>query len=206
MYVYQDDLEKFIDWMKIQGVEVIRTNRVEEAFRIRTARGISIALKRADGTYIFTRELEYAWQAFRFGVKYRFSLNKTERKKMKVPVLVYELLKRDGDRCFYCDKKLKIQEIAMEHVCPISCGGPNHLSNMVLACKDCDAEVTNLPVAKKIKIRDRKRFGIKESVDEKLYGGATGCDRKSASSSSLRLPVGGSLQPPTPFLISKVGE
>jgi 5-methylcytosine-specific restriction endonuclease McrA len=54
------------------------------------------------------------------------------------------LLEKWGRKCTYCDK----QNIALQidHVVPKSCGGTDRVSNLTLACSDCNVRKGNLPV------------------------------------------------------------
>lgn len=49
-----------------------------------------------------------------------------------------EIKQRQGGRCFYCEKKTKMLEI--EHVIPLSRGGAHAASNIVAACRPCNAK------------------------------------------------------------------
>jgi 5-methylcytosine-specific restriction endonuclease McrA len=52
------------------------------------------------------------------------------------------LLLRDGAECAYCGRALGTGEPfsrpTLEHIVPLSRGGGNGLSNLVLACKTCN--------------------------------------------------------------------
>jgi 5-methylcytosine-specific restriction endonuclease McrA len=52
------------------------------------------------------------------------------------------LLLRDGASCVYCGRQLGTGEpfsrLTFDHVVPVSRGGGNALTNLVLACKPCN--------------------------------------------------------------------
>lgn len=61
----------------------------------------------------------------------------------------FVLLARDGNLCHYCDESMGLpkengkhypKEITVDHVVPKSQGGSNFLSNLVLACYECNHE------------------------------------------------------------------
>ena len=52
-------------------------------------------------------------------------------------------LKYWGGRCAYCLSKIDKNNTSADHFIPISLGGINHLSNVVPACRKCNAEKAN---------------------------------------------------------------
>ena len=51
----------------------------------------------------------------------------------------YEVLRRDGHRCRYCGSHADDSPLTVDHVTPKSLGGSDSPSNLVAACKDCNA-------------------------------------------------------------------
>ena len=49
------------------------------------------------------------------------------------------VLARDGFCCQYCDKPLSDKTVTIDHVIPRSKGGPHTWTNVVAACKPCNA-------------------------------------------------------------------
>lgn len=41
-------------------------------------------------------------------------------------------------RCYYCGRKVKPQELTMDHIVPIIRGGKSRKGNVVPACKECN--------------------------------------------------------------------
>lgn len=65
--------------------------------------------------------------------------------------------KRDGTQCFYCDYPFTEEfPPTLEHLLPVSAGGTDHISNIVLACDPCNKAVGNWPLLRKIKYREFK--------------------------------------------------
>lgn len=50
------------------------------------------------------------------------------------------LLARDGHKCQYCLKKLRIQDTTFDHIVPRSRGGARSWTNLVSVCKNCNAK------------------------------------------------------------------
>ena len=51
--------------------------------------------------------------------------------------IVFQLLSRDGDRCYLCGERVPFYEL--DHVIARSRGGTSQLSNLALACKPCNS-------------------------------------------------------------------
>lgn len=69
---------------------------------------------------------------------------------------VSALLNRDGECCFFCGNELA-GDITIEHLVPISHGGPNHVSNFFLAHALCNREAGHLSAPEKVKLAIAKR-------------------------------------------------
>lgn len=42
--------------------------------------------------------------------------------------------------CHYCEKKFKVSDLTMDHLVPLARGGESVKSNLVPACKECNAK------------------------------------------------------------------
>lgn len=51
----------------------------------------------------------------------------------------YEVLRRDNHTCRYCGATAPEATLTIDHVTPVSLGGSDDPSNLVAACKDCNA-------------------------------------------------------------------
>jgi len=74
--------------------------------------------------------------------------------------IVRTLVERDGLWCWFCEIGFLSEdsgEVTLEHLVARAHGGPNHLSNYVLACPDCNSQVGTLSVSEKVQFRERKR-------------------------------------------------
>lgn len=48
-------------------------------------------------------------------------------------------------KCFYCGKNINRKSATIDHIKPLSSGGTNRESNVVLSCLDCNREKSNMP-------------------------------------------------------------
>lgn len=53
--------------------------------------------------------------------------------------LRYEILRRDDNTCRYCGASAPDVKLTIDHVIPVSLGGHDVASNLVAACRDCNA-------------------------------------------------------------------
>ena len=47
-----------------------------------------------------------------------------------------EVRKRDGNKCVYCGSE---DDLCLDHLVPVICGGDNGIDNIVIACKPCNS-------------------------------------------------------------------
>lgn len=66
-----------------------------------------------------------------------------ERKRQK-KIREY-VINRDGLVCCYCDKKLPLIDVTMEHIVPDSKRGTFNTTNLTVSCYDCNNERGNKP-------------------------------------------------------------
>jgi len=50
---------------------------------------------------------------------------------------------RDGNRCQYCGRRFSTSELSLDHVIPLSRGGPSTWENVVCACLPCNVRKGN---------------------------------------------------------------
>lgn len=53
--------------------------------------------------------------------------------------LRFEVLRRDNHACRYCGAAAPEAKLTVDHVIPVSLGGPDDATNLVTACVDCNA-------------------------------------------------------------------
>lgn len=64
---------------------------------------------------------------------------KSNRRKGLSPRLRYEILRRDNHTCRYCGGQAPDVKLTVDHVVPTTLGGSDDPTNLVAACKDCNA-------------------------------------------------------------------
>lgn len=70
----------------------------------------------------------------------------------------FEVLKRDGFRCFYCGRTPPEVVLQVDHVLAVAKGGTADLANLVTSCADCnlgksDKDLTAIPEALEAQIQ-----------------------------------------------------
>lgn len=53
--------------------------------------------------------------------------------------LRYEILRRDNHTCRYCGESAPDVKLTVDHVLPVALGGKDDATNLVAACRDCNA-------------------------------------------------------------------
>jgi len=65
----------------------------------------------------------------------------------KVKFTRKNIYKRDGNRCQYCGKKFKQEDLNLDHVIPVSRGGKDNWYNVVCSCVPCNLRKGNKTLA-----------------------------------------------------------
>ena len=63
-----------------------------------------------------------------------------------------KLLRRDGDKCWLCDKFMPINDRTVEHLIARSQGGRSNLDNLVLTHERCNLKLGSKSLKNKIKL------------------------------------------------------
>ncbi len=145
---------KFSAFLTERGAEVLKPTNEWELVRFNCAAGVSIVYGNARGGTTFTGASLAAWNAYRSGGAWSAGVAKKRKKRSPV---VQTLLDRDGDRCFYCWKAMSATDQSVEHIVPVAHGGPNHISNLALAHRHCNAAAGHLSAMEKIRRRERNK-------------------------------------------------
>lgn len=161
------DWKAFLEWLRQQGAEVLAPTNPYEVARFRARSGTHIVYTTASGCITASGFAKRALQAFRSGHRLDMGLTKVPRDfAAKYRAALYE---RDGRACFFCLADMPNEDMTVEHLVPVSKGGPNHLDNMVLAHELCNKRADNLPLVRKFQIRtDALHRQLREQRDELL--------------------------------------
>lgn len=52
--------------------------------------------------------------------------------------LRFEVMKKDGFRCYYCGRRPPEVELEVDHIWPVSLGGETEMMNLTTSCFDCN--------------------------------------------------------------------
>lgn len=132
-----------------QAVDVCSVRRAICLLYLRHAQ---VVLKEGGSFYTFGFE---DWKDFSQNSSKNSQVIKTITYKLNIPrvilLLVYDRLpprkvkftrkniyKRDENRCQYCGKRFKPQDLNLDHVIPISRGGKDNWYNVVCSCVSCN--------------------------------------------------------------------
>lgn len=150
---------KFEAFLTERGAQILQPTNEWEVLRFRTSRGTSVVYCNSKGGITPTGESLEAWTAFEINGPWRgvTKPHKRPRKDGHKTSLLNALLRRDGPSCFFCGAPTTADDRSLEHLVPLSHGGPNHLSNLVLAHRRCNADAGHLSVMEKIRLRDDVR-------------------------------------------------
>lgn len=148
----QLDIRKFIKWLTDRGAEILPATNEYELIRFK-AREVGVLYKSGKTSNNYTQHTiecfkkNKAWWGKPKQVGRKSNYQKEKR----------HILERDGKACFYCGELMKVKDISLEHLIPLSMGGKNELSNMVLCHESCNNEVGNMPIYKKVDFAIKKR-------------------------------------------------
>lgn len=142
--VTEKNVEKFEKWLRSRGAEIIPVTNEFELIRFKGLEtGVIYKSGKTSNTYTleaircFEKNKSWDGRPLRTG-------RKSSYKKEKI-----QLLKRDGDKCFYCGNKL-YDDITLEHLLELAAGGKNTLANSVLAHSKCNDLVKGMTIVEKV--------------------------------------------------------
>ncbi len=132
--------------------QVVDICSVRRAFCLLYLRHAQVVLKEGGSFYTFGFE---DWKDFSQNSFEDTQIIRTITYKLRIPrvilLLVYDKLpprrvkftrkniyKRDENRCQYCGKKFKPQDLNLDHVIPTSRGGKDNWYNVVCSCVSCN--------------------------------------------------------------------
>lgn len=142
-------------FLEASGAEILAPTNPYEAVRFRANGVIGIVYQNKYGKLTYcTEEAKKAFKRFIEGKGY--SANDPKRRVRKNQVL-NTLLQRDGSDCFYCGKEIPEGLESVEHLLSINKGGSNHIANLVLSHKECNALAGHMDIVNKVNLRETMR-------------------------------------------------
>jgi len=145
-------LKRFKLWLECSGAELLHEKSRRNLLTARI-KGSAFSLKIIRGTLIWPRALATAYHCFSEG--HPWSGSERNNANYNAQALIRAIVERDGANCFFCQKPVPRSDRTVEHLVPRAHGGPNHLSNLFLAHKDCNNAAGSLPATQKIEIREK---------------------------------------------------
>ena len=155
---FEQSLPQFRNFLVARGAQILVPTNEWELLRFDCAASISIVYATAKGNTTFTGSANAAWDSYKSRGKPWTAGVRT--KKIKLSPMVQTLISRDGDHCFYCHLAMISEDRSVEHLVAAVHGGPNHISNFVLAHALCNARAGHLSAMEKIRIREDSRIAI----------------------------------------------
>lgn len=151
-------MTEFTAWLTKSGAVIMDPTSEWEIVRVSTCFGILVAYTNTKGKESWPSGLLSIYKSYSAGKPLALSPNR--KSNVKLRHTIGDLAARDGLCCWFCELKFNNVDdtrITIEHLVAKSHGGPNHHSNLALACEQCNIEVGNLSVSEKVAIRDAKR-------------------------------------------------
>lgn len=147
---------KFSAWLGEHGSSVMAPTNPYEVARFLTAEGMGVVYANsADRITKWMAGADIAFTAWKDGAAWR-AVERVKRgngSKKRRPVIV-ALMHRDGCSCVYCGCPLGMDTATVEHLVPLTAGGPDTLINKALACQPCNQGAGALSPVEKM-----RRFG-----------------------------------------------
>jgi hypothetical protein len=147
-----DEIVQLEHFIRERGGQILTPTNEWEKLRFKAKNTLGIVYTNKRGLKTFYGEAEQAYRAMIRNEPWE-GTNKVKR--ITRNVVFSTLLSRDGNDCFYCCEDMK-DESTIEHMLSISCGGNNHINNLVLACKRCNLTAKNMSVKEKCELRDKR--------------------------------------------------
>jgi 5-methylcytosine-specific restriction endonuclease McrA len=155
-----DTFESFKKWLHACGATVVPNVRSCEKLRFTHGKAKGIIVVNKKGEYKPSETATRYIEMFENAAALPRADRATSKNARKREARIQKLVQRDGRNCFYCDEPLGT-EFSIEHLVPKCHNGPEHFSNLCLAHKGCNVAAGDLPVVKKVHLREesqRKRL------------------------------------------------
>ena len=147
----------FKNFLNRSGAEIFSSPNPYEVMRFRAGQGMATIYRNAVGKLKFVGPVGEPWRAFVMNLPFRGSPKSARAAGDERAEIVATLVDRDGRQCFYCPKAIATGSETIEHLVPVTSGGPDHLANLVLAHRRCNELAGVLSVFEKIRLREQLR-------------------------------------------------
>ena len=144
----------FEDWLRAAGADILATTNEHEVLRWRCSLGAGVIYRGRRGLSANGPMATEAVECFVRQRRWAGKAAPTKRRNQASPR--EQLKKRDGERCFYCERT-DCLPLTVEHLIPVSAGGPDTLGNKVLAGRACNEALGHMTLVEKLRRRDALR-------------------------------------------------
>lgn len=148
-------LAAFKNFLNRSGAEIFASPNPYEVLRFRAGQGMATIYRNGAGKLKFVGAVGDPWRAFVMNLPFRGASKSARAVGDERAEIVATLIDRDGRQCFYCPNSIASGLETIEHLVPVTSGGPDHLANLALAHRHCNELAGVLSVFEKIKLRER---------------------------------------------------
>lgn len=152
-------VKEFRTWLSGCGAQVLEPTSEWEIVRFKAGNETCVIYRNKIGRVTFSGVAEMAWDAFSTSTAWRAA---PATRRRKVSPQIAALRKRDGNLCFFCLGVVSEETESVEHLVSVTHGGPNHISNLFLAHKSCNAKAGHLSAPEKIQIHVKAAIAKEE--------------------------------------------
>lgn len=129
----------FREWLGTRGAEVVAATNPYEVARFTTPEGVGVVyVSGADRITSWMGGADLAYAAYLTGDAH-WRVGQRTKRRGKLHQVWLTLVERDGSACIYCDEPLTQETATVDHIVPVTAGGPDKIINKVLACSICNA-------------------------------------------------------------------
>ena len=151
--------ERFAYWLAGRGSSVVAPTNPFEIIRFLGPNNTCIVYRNGRGNITsWQNGADTAYRAFLTNEAWR--VGKRSERDRKREQMVMTLSDRDGWDCLYCGRKTDYRTATIEHIVPLTSGGPDHPANTTLACQNCNTKAGHLSAREKFEMAMRKRIGL----------------------------------------------
>lgn len=160
MRLGQQEIDKFANWLRACGAEIIATTSEWELLRVKMKGETYVSYRDKRGDQTWPTPLADAYKLRSCGHQPQLA-SPVKQLRGNRKGRIHELARRDGWACWYCNSALTEDSATVEEICARQIGGPVHIGNQCLACATCNRSAGNLSVVEKVAFRN-SRLGIEE--------------------------------------------
>lgn len=159
------EIDAFKAWLVERGAIILAPTNPYEVLRVDTAEGLFVVYENKAGKQTWPEGIDGIRSAYLDGRE--VPLSPDQKGRVRLRHQIEAIAARDGLECWFCENgflTIDSREITIEHLVAVAHGGPNHISNLVLACPDCNSEAGHLSVSEKALMREAKRSAGRGAV------------------------------------------